>query len=265
MRLFSVIPAVGLLLSVAAACGLDEVPSASSPTDSGAGAQDAPSVDGSVSDGGHEEAPTDAAADAAPCTPPGTPPTLVFLNRSGGTYKPGPDDSRTNTSSMLSSASTALAWTIADDSWKTLIACVNQKFLPFNISVTDVDPGSAEHLEVVFADGSFPALKNGITSVAPLKCSPVANAISFVSQTYAATPTNGCAAAASNVAFSLGLEYVTSCPDALSFEQTDCASAAFTDVALPCGTTAAEKCQCGGGTTQNSFARLKTVAGPRCL
>lgn len=270
MRWIGPVSTTALLLLIASAC-TDATSTSGSPTDGGAGADATPDAgakddptDGG-GDAGSSPNAADDAGDASSCTPPGPAPKVVFLNRAGGTYIAGASDSRTNETPLVSQGSVAQAWTVAEPAWQTLLACVNQKFAPFNISVIDSDPGNVEHLEVVFAQEAFPALASA-TSIAPLTCSPVPNAISFVSQTYAAANlTNGCAAVAANVGFSLGLEQVTSCPDALSYKQTECAGAAFTDAALSCGTTAAANCQCGAGTTQNSFVRLKAVTGPRCL
>ena len=204
------------------------------------------------------------AADAAICTPPGAP-IVVFLDKAGGMWTPGADDSRTNVSSILNQATTIPAWGVAPASWAALMACVAQKFKPFNINVTDVDPGAAAHIEVVFAPGNL-ALFSGGGANSPSTCAVIPDSVAYVSTTYAdANLDNGCAAAASVVGFSLGLESVTACPDAMSNLQASCATAGFTNVALACGTTAAAACTCQAGSTQNSFARLLAVAGPACL
>lgn len=204
------------------------------------------------------------AADAAKCTPPGAP-TVVFLQKAGGTYTAGPNDARTNVSSILNQATSIPAWAVAPASWTTLMACVVKKFAPFNVKVTDVDPGADAHLEIVFAPGNL-TLFGGATSVSPATCTAIPNSVAYVSSNYAeANLDNGCAAVASVVGYSLGLESVTACPDAMSYPQTSCATAGFTNVALACGTTTASACTCQAGNTQNSFARLLAVTGPACL
>lgn len=223
---------------------------------------------GDASTGDADASGGDASGDAASCIAPATPARVVFLNSGGGTYTPGAADSRTNKTPLVSTAETATAWTISSASWKTLRDCVEQKFAPFNITVTEVDPGaSAEHIEIVFAQASLPALA-GTSFIAPLTCAVVPNGVAFVSQAYAdANPTNGCAAVAAAVGYTLGLESVVACPDAMSFTQTSCASTGFTNVALQCGTSTAVACQCGGAgiTQQNSYARMMSIVGPRCL
>ncbi len=219
------------------------------------------------SDAGDASNASDAsdASDAAPCTPPAQAPVVVFLDRAGGTWTSGATDSRVNQSALLSSTTGVPAWTVTNASWTMLMACVTQKFKPFNVKVTDVDPGADTHIEVVFAPGTLTAFA-GAPSVAPLTCSVVSNSVAFVSTTYSdANLDNGCAAVASAVGSSLGLEPVTACPDAMSFTQTSCATAGFTNVPLSCGTTTAAACSCEAGNTQNSFVRLLAVTGPACL
>lgn len=236
----------------------------SSPGSSGSGGTDMDASNGSET-GPQADGGTDANLDATPpCTPPATPSRVVFLNRTGGTYTSGEANSRTNSTPIVSSTTTVNAWTTT--SWPALMACVSKKLEPFNITLTDVDPGTSEHLEVVFAQGSLPLFVGGTHAVAPFTCGVVANGVSFVSQGYAdANIAQGCAAAVSNVGFSLGLESVTACPDAMAFDPTSCTDASFTNVALQCGTTVATSCQCGPGTTQSSFAKLLAVTGPRCV
>ena len=205
------------------------------------------------------------AADAAPCVPPGSP-VVLFLDRAGGTWTPGTTDSRSNLSALLGQSTSVPAWTIASASWTALMACVVQKFKPFNVQVTDVDPGTVTtHLEVVFAPGNL-TLFGGAAANGPSTCAVVPNSVAFVSTTYAdANLDNGCAAVASVVGSSLGLEPVTACPDAMAYPLASCATAAFTNVALSCGTTVAKTCDCQAGTTQNSYARILAVTGPACL
>lgn len=268
---------VGFFLALAGACTGNDPEVGVTPNGSGDGGSSTPAdafsealppvgENGDAADAGNEFDGGDAndASDAAPCTPPG-PPVVVFLDRAGGTWIPGATDSRVNQSAVVSSSTSVPAWTVASASWTTLMACVAQKFKPFDIKVTDVDPVGDPHIEVVFAPGTL-TLFSGATSIAPMTCAVVPNSVAFVSTTYSeANLDNGCAAVASVVGSSLGLEPVTACPDAMSYPQTSCATAGFTNVALSCGTTAAAPCVCQGGTTQNSYARVLAVTGPACL
>ena len=228
-----------------------------------------PSMDAAQNDAASRDAALDAMTlammgDASDCIPPGAP-KLVFLNKSGGTYTPGPNDARANITSLVSTTVTHAAFTPAADAWKGLLDCVAQKFARFNIAITDEDPTTKEHVEVVVSGSpTVQPLSTGITSVAPMTCTVTPNAIAFVSGAYVtSSPDLGCAAAVAQVAIAYGLEYVSVCPDALSFPQT-CPTAGFSDHELTCGDTTAKPCLCSSAATQNSFQRMLAVAGPRC-
>lgn len=249
------------LVALAASCSSETNRSEPAPDDGGV-------LDAANDDGGATEIEAggsqDAGPDAPPCTPPATPPVVVFLNKDGGTYTPGFDDSRTNLSSIVNQTTVAPAWTVTPGAWQTLLDCVKQKFAPFNVQVTDVDPGNAAHFEIAFVHDGF--LGFAAPAVAPFKCDMVPNGIGFVVQSYAdANPANACALAVYNVANMLGIEPVAACPDAMSFDVASCPSAPFSNTPLPCGTNAPANCMCGGGTTQTSFAKMLAAAGPRCL
>jgi hypothetical protein len=258
-------------LSVLVACGSDEAPASpssdggSTATDGGGGVSDASSNDGATAADGDADGGIDA-SDATPCTPPSTPPRILFLNKNGGTYTPELDDSRTNKSSIVNQQTSITAWSVAAPTWTGIVDCVKQKLAPFNVTVTDADPGAtAAHVEVVFAQND-PSIFNGAPSVAPSSCSIKENAVCYVSQAHAeANATNGCAAAAQVYGFVMGLEFVSTCPDAMAFDYAACATASFSKTPLACGTTEAASCTCGAGTTQTSFDKMLAVLGPRCL
>src|SRR5215211_7789661 len=73
----------------------------------------------------------------------------VFLNRCAGgcviTY--GTTDSRTNKSQI--GRGTLSAYKYGDASWNAVVACIKETFSPFNLRVTDKDPGATvEHFEI---------------------------------------------------------------------------------------------------------------------
>ena len=51
---------------------------------------------------------------------PGDPPLPIFLNRNGGTYSPGPDDSRQNTSIVPNGVATVSAFSGSNNQWQTV-------------------------------------------------------------------------------------------------------------------------------------------------
>jgi len=76
---------------------------------------------------------------------------VIFLNRcaNGCTVKSGTTDSRTDTSAIVSGSHVLTKFTYGDATWNSLVACVRDVFSPFNVQVTDVDPGSANHFEIM--------------------------------------------------------------------------------------------------------------------
>src|SRR5687767_6378303 len=94
------------------------------------------------------DAAIDAPIDAPACAGGKT----LFLNRAGGTYNGAPaDDATLNNTKVLGTDTYAVpAYPYGDPSWSSIKTCVTMAFAPFNVVVTDVDPGTAPHHELVF-------------------------------------------------------------------------------------------------------------------
>src|SRR5690606_38777936 len=60
-------------------------------------------------------------------------------------------DSRTDRSSIARAQTTLTPWPHGEAAWNNLVACVREMYAPFDIDVTDVDPGTANHFEVMIA------------------------------------------------------------------------------------------------------------------
>jgi len=81
----------------------------------------------------------------------------IFLNRcaNGCTVKKGTNDSRIDSSDIVGSGVHAMpAFPYGDAAWASVVACVKDTFAPFNVQITDVDPGSANHFEIMIAGHS---------------------------------------------------------------------------------------------------------------
>ena len=68
----------------------------------------------------------------------------IYLNPclpNGCTVHPGNDDSRTDSSSIPETQAVLTAYPHGSTSWNTLVQCVKDMYAPFDIQVTDVDPG----------------------------------------------------------------------------------------------------------------------------
>ncbi|HEY5950648.1 MAG TPA: Ig-like domain-containing protein [Kofleriaceae bacterium] len=76
----------------------------------------------------------------------------IFLNRcaSGCLIKVGGSSSITD-SWQIASNSTLTPFPWGDAAWQQVVSCVKDVFEPYNVNITDVDPGTANHFEVMIA------------------------------------------------------------------------------------------------------------------
>jgi hypothetical protein len=191
--------------------------------------------------------------------------TMVYLARTGGSYTPGPNDSRANTSSLLSASHTFAAYD--SPSWAMAHDCIVQQLAPFEISVTESDPGTAPHLEIVLspADGSEIGISAQQSAIYASSCDPDRNAIAFVwPKAVSDDPTTTCKLVVQAVGMAGGLEFTTACHDAMSFDiiAPQCGGG-FVDMPLQCGAGQPAACRCSPGTTQDSFQKMAKAFG-RC-
>jgi uncharacterized protein (TIGR03382 family) len=197
----------------------------------------------------------------------------LYLNPclpNGCTLTPGNDDSRINRSSIPEAQAQLIAWPHGQIAWDNLVKCVKDMYAPFDIQVTDVDPGTANHFEVMMAGnpGAL-GLPNGVGGVAPfIACNGNIpnNVISFV---FAAGISNQdflCWAAAQESAHVWGLDHELNAKDPMTYLTPPIKKEGFQNTASPCGEEADQprECQCGG-TTQNSYQYLMDTFGPANL
>ncbi len=156
---------------------------------------------------------------------------------------------------------------------QNLRPCVAGILAPFDIRVTDVDPGAVDHLEIAVTQESDEVIDLGPSSttsaVAPSGCdAPLITDIGFVF--WGAFPADHeqsfCETFGWMVGIMAGLDATIECNDMLSYDWSDdvpgCAPKRFHDEALQCGEYGTTRnCRCGG-TTQNSMATMIGVFGP---
>jgi hypothetical protein len=107
---------------------------------------------------------------------------VIYLNHLGVTLTPGDDDSTTNHSSIIGATSMVPAWNTSQATWNATVACMQDMFARFDVTVTDQDPGATPHIEAVF--GGSPqdiGMGQGVGGVSPFTedCGIIENSIVF--------------------------------------------------------------------------------------
>jgi hypothetical protein len=190
-------------------------------------------------------------------------PRTVFLNRAGGMYSPGADDARTNASPVIDEMRTLGAFPLNDAAWTTMKACVTTELAKFGpVVVTDVDPGTAPHHEIVFTTKYWDmAHENQVSSLSGATCTAApANGIAFVfASLIGDDPQFLCEAALWQLAVDIAnLDWSIDCRDMQSSYLNGCGNRKYLDADVKCGEYAARDCRCGG-TTQNSFKAMRSA------
>lgn len=187
-------------------------------------------------------------------------PTVVYLNKDGGTYTPGYNDSSNNVSSIVNSTSFVPAWSVSTSNWNSLVDCVADLFEPFNIVVTDQNPGSALHIEAVIAGNPQDiGMQSGVGGVSPFSCGVIDDSIVFAFAEVYNSVQSLCETAGQEIAHSFGLDHEYLCSDPMTY-LNGCGAKTFQDVDAQCGEYSARSCQCGGS-TQNSVQMMYSVIG----
>lgn len=187
----------------------------------------------------------------------------IYLNRDGGTLTPGNNNSQTNTSSLVSQASTIAGWDTTDAKWAETVACVREMWAPFDVAITDEDPGATPHVEVHV--GGTPAaigFSGNIGGVAPmaLDCSVVERSIVFVfPKNLGQRPQSVCEVIGQEVGHSYGLDHELEPSDPMTYLAYS-GDRTFRDTTASCGESTARPCGFEGyaacRANQNSFRIL---------
>jgi hypothetical protein len=195
------------------------------------------------------------------------PPTgkrVIFLNRNGGTYYPGNgyDDSSSNRSSLVPQTVTMPAYSRTDAQWNQLVALARDTYAPYNVVVTDQDPGAAPHVEVVVSGHPSmigqPSSAAGISPLTP-DCSVIERAVVFAFDQLLQGPDDQARVVTHEAGHAFGLDHELYCPDLMSY-LFDCAwPKHFIDQSVSCGEYQARACNCGGA--QDSVQHLLGVLG----
>ena len=186
----------------------------------------------------------------------------IFVNKDGGTFSPGDDDSSTNHSTIVGWKTTIPAYDKDSASWSTFLSCIQDQFSRFNVTVTDVDPGTAPHIEAVI--GGRPGLVGlggSVGGVSPMMddCSLIETSIVYVFSEQFDDPFVECSVAAQEIGHSIGMDHEFLCKDPMTYVY-GCGHKTFQDTNASCGESYPRTCMCGGS-TQNSVQILTDRLG----
>jgi len=193
----------------------------------------------------------------------GAPPHILFLQRcSGGLdLTPGPDSSIDNTSTIIQAPVTLPEYPFGNDSWQQVLVQSREIFSPFNIEVTDIDPGTVSHDEAVVCGESADAGVPGAGGVAPFSCGIIQNPITFTfPESLGDNPRLLAEVVAQEAAHAWGLEHELLCEDPLTY-LSGCGAKTYQDVDAECGEFDPRPCDCGNE-TQNTFQHILNAFGP---
>ncbi|MDP2344069.1 MAG: Ig-like domain-containing protein [Deltaproteobacteria bacterium] len=186
---------------------------------------------------------------------PGQPPLKIFLNRNGGTYDPGRDDSRANTSIVPRQRSTVSAFPYNDAAWRGVVDCVTEQFAAYNVVMVETEPPSNERYveHVIGGSPGEMGLPNGVGGVAPIdnfNCGVLDTAINFTFAAVYGDVGSICETAAQEIAHSFSLDHEFECKDPMTY-LGGCGAKTFQNTEENCGEFEPRACNCNR-TTQNS-------------
>ena len=201
-----------------------------------------------------------------PIPPPAEAGNLLYLNRCANGCKVDPsgyDDDRQSPpkSTIPQQPSILPAWPWGDDAWHQLVQCVGTTYAPFDLLITEDDPGGVPHFEVMLGGRSTDVQVDSAGGIAPgIGCdAPMQNALSFVFAAETSDVSALCWAAAQETGHLFGLDHELDAMDPMTYLGPS-QKAGFQDVNADCGESTPRACTCGGR-TQNSYAHLMHALG----
>ncbi|MBT8493759.1 MAG: hypothetical protein KJO07_11920 [Deltaproteobacteria bacterium] len=188
---------------------------------------------------------------------------VIYLNRFGGLFLPGKNDSRLNTSSLVDEPRILPIYSGSDSQWNEVLSCVNEQFSGYRVQVTDKDPGTTAHFEAVVSgepEDLDQAEHIGGLSPFRLDCGVIDNSVVFVFADIFGDDTGRlCEIIAQEVAHSFGLDHQMNCDDPMSY-LGGCGVKRFRNANASCGEYEQRECACGQD-TQNSRVLLADYLG----
>ena len=214
---------------------------------------------------------------------------IVYMNPclpSGCRVLSGNDDSTTDHSSL--GQGQLSAWPYGTSVWNQVMSCMTSTMSRFNITVTDVDPGTAPHFEIMVAGSPGQlGMGQGIGGVAPVPCQAIGqcdaylpNALVFdFAQVWQGDVNEICSTAAQEIAHAWILDHVVDKTDPMTYNLysgmrnfkdgmscgSDC-QGGQSPFGLQCSssndTTSTHACMSSGQVTQNDVQMITALFGP---
>ena len=191
----------------------------------------------------------------------------IYLNHQGAMLRPGVNDSQANTSTLVSRPTQVPGWSPSTADWDATVACMKKVWSRFDVTVTDVDPGAAPHVEALFA--AWPAdigMADNIGGISPFttNCSVIESSIVFVFASNLGNRTRTiCEVMSQEIAHSYGLDHELLAADPMTYLGY-VGNREFQDRDAACGESVARPCGISGITcraTQNSVQLLLARLG----
>lgn len=197
----------------------------------------------------------------------GEAPFTIFMNRHGGRYTCGDNDSRANQSTIACGASPAELgeWPGSDAEWTSFMGCAVDLFSRFNLIVTDVEPATGDYVEAVVGGSPWQVgMGSGVGGVAPYQCGVIPRAIVYAfADVYYGSGNwwrDVCETAGQEVVHAFGLDHEYLCEDPMTY-LSGCGEKTFQDTDAQCGEFYPRQCDCTGA-RQNSVAEMLDLFGP---
>jgi MYXO-CTERM domain-containing protein len=215
---------------------------------------------------------------------------VLFMNRCTGNCQltVGTTDNRNSVSDIPTRTSTLAAFSQSDSVWQSVMDCMRQTFSRFNVQITDIDPGSTAHMEVMAAGlGSQIQQPSGVLGIADVSCQAIGNCDTFIPNAlvfafandpyYAGKPLEICSTAAQEIAHTWGLDHVVDPSDPMTYntfsgmrqykDNQQCGSDCFngqTAFGVTCqgsGGSATHVCLATNTQTQDEVTTIQTLFG----
>jgi len=209
---------------------------------------------------------------------------IIYLNRCAGAgcnIVQGTTNSTTDPLHSSLGHGVLSPFSRGDATWSTIVSCMREVFAPFNVELTEVDPGAQPHFEIVF--GGTPqqiGLSPGVGGVSPFSCAPyIPSSVVFVFDVWGDDPEELCATAAQEVAHSFAIDHAIEPSDPMTYygytgrrhfmnAQVQCGSDCDSRHRSPLGDTCSgpdlqwHACACGNGSqTQNDVQIISALFG----